>query len=384
MRIFASGSTFVSFGPYGTFGYSVGQFSQPFDLAYDPGTKRLFVANDGARIEIFGIDGGTTPIHKNVAPGKPVALSPVSDSLVADATPLLQWQSAVDADGNPLTYDIQIQQDGHTIQALNKINGTSVEVGALAENSRFSWTVQASDGLDVSGYTAPETFWVDAVQEAPTAPVLGAPVPAATLDGQGTFSWQASSDPDPLDTVSYRLQISDSADFANVLIQLDQNTTQSAALKTLNGYAKLQDGATYYWRVLAIDNDGLISTGAEARAFVYDTTVLSVDASFSGAKVYLGGNHAYSGQYLGEVPLELRDLPVGSTTIVVERAGFEPSVTPLTLVERGNVSIKVALTPAILPTGHKARPLSAGGEKIQGGSDLSPSRSTTTATAAST
>lgn len=355
--------------------YGVGMIVTPaFDLSFDPGTGRLFVSMDGNGIQIFGIDGGTTPVKKNTAPGVPEQLSPVKGSEVATLTPELQWKAAADAEGDALTYNLQIvDADGQPVASSSGIAGTSAlaEANKLVENKAYGWQVQSSDAELTSDYSAIETFWVNAVQEAPTAVVLETPAADVYAMRDTIFSWQAASDADPFDTVSYRLEIAATSDFAEPVISVDLGETASAPFASLPGYAALQPGAAYFWRVLAIDNEGL-STASTPRSFVYNSTTLTIDANFPGAKVYLGGNHAYSGRYVGEVPVELRDLIPGVLDVVVERAGFEPWVGIVTLKQGGSSAVKAQLSGAIIPAGLKARPLSAGGEKIQWGKAIVP------------
>jgi DNA-binding beta-propeller fold protein YncE len=361
---------------YGVTGYEMGQLQGPIDAVYDPSTKRLFLTCDGARIEIFGIDGGTNPAKANVPPGLPVPLSPIADGEVASATPELLFRNAVDADGNALTYQVKLLKGGAVVAeyaGLPEGTGTSsVQVASvLEENSRYFWAVQAFDGEEVSGWSALQSFYVNAVQEPPTAPALVAPEADALLDGQGLFSWQTSVDSDPFDTVGYVLEIAADPAFTEPLVQQAVAGT-SAELATLAGYADLEDGAAYFWRVKAVDNHGLVSEPSAIRPFAYDTTLLKITANVPGARVYLGGNYGYVGRYVGEAPVELRDVPAGPCSVVVERAGFEPFIAQVRPAERENLSVYAVLTPAILPADLKARPLSAAGAAIALGGDAAP------------
>jgi len=76
-------------------------------------------------------------------------------------------------------------------------------------------------------------------------------------DGPITFSWEASSDPEGGD-VSYMLQVSESDDFATLLFDVDTDANEA----TLNDPG-LTDGATYFWRVIAVD-DGEAETECDA------------------------------------------------------------------------------------------------------------------------
>ena len=311
----------------------------------------------------------------NSAPATPVMLNPLQEQEVETLTPTLQWAAAFDADGDALSYNVQIVDAvGATVSANNNIAATSFSVtgGTLLENKKYGWQVQAADAALTSSYSAVESFWTNAVEEAPTTPLLVAPATVVTADKDTTFSWQGATDADPLATVTYRLEIASSnTDFTAPVIAAEQSELSSAALAALPGYADLQPDTTYQWRVVAKDNTGL-ETASEVRSFDYVSTVLSVDATFPGAKVYLGGNSAYGGRYVGEVPVELRDINPGTIEVVVERAGFEPWTKSVVVIAGQSVAVNAALVVAILPSEYKKASLLADGLKIQGGAEAGP------------
>ena len=310
----------------------------------------------------------------NSAPETPIMLSPLQGDEVATLTPDLQWAAAIDADNDTLSYNVRIvDANGALVSSNSSVAATNLVVagGLLLENNQYGWQVQAADAKLSSAYSTIKNFWVNALEEAPTTPVLNAPTAMANADKDTIFNWQAATDADPLAFVSYRLEIARDNDFAAPVINVEQTELSSAALSALVGYEDLQANTTYQWRVLAIDNAGM-STSSEVRAFTYVSTILSVDATFPGAKVYLGGNSAYSGRYVGEVPVALRDLNPGTIEVVVELAGFEPWVKSVVVNERQGVVVNADLVVAILPSEFKKASLHAGGVKIQGGAEAAP------------
>jgi len=310
----------------------------------------------------------------NSAPETPVMLSPLQGDEVTTLTPSLQWAAAFDADGDTLSYNARIvDATGAVVSTQSSVVATSLLVadGLLLENNQYGWQVQAADAILTSDYSAIKNFWVNAIEEAPIAPVLDAPEAVTNADKDTTFHWQAATDADPLAFVTYRLEIAKDGDFAAPIMVVEQAELTSAALSTLAGYDDLQANTTYQWRVLAIDNTGL-STASEVRTFTYVSTILTVDATFPGAKVYLGGNSAYSGRYVGEVPLVLRDINPGTIEVVVELAGFEPWIKSVLVNEWQGVAMTADLVVAILPDEFKKASLFAGGVKIQGGTEAAP------------
>lgn len=309
----------------------------------------------------------------NSAPETPIVLSPLEGDEVATLPADLQWTAAFDADGDTLSYNVRIVDAAGAVVSTNSSVATNLLVagGLLLENNQYGWQVQAADAQLTSAYSTIKNFWINAVEEAPTPPVLDAPAAVANADKDTIFNWQAATDADPLAFVSYRLEIAKDGDFAAPVIAVEQAELSSAALSDMVGYDDLQANTTYHWRVLAIDNTGL-STASAVRAFTYVSTILTVDATFPGAKVYLGGNSAYSGRYVGEVPVELRDINPGTIEVVVELAGFEPWVKSVEVNEWQGVVVNANLVVAILSSEFKKTSLLAGGVKIQGGAESAP------------
>lgn len=354
---------------YANAGNTVGKLQGPRDVAYDLLTKRLFVLCEDGRIEIFGIDGGQTPIRVNTLPEVPVVLSPLGDTVLNSARPQLSFKTVVDADGDAVSYNLQLFQ-GQTLAAdLKALAGsagtTQVTPAAdLTENARYLWSVQASDGEGLSAWSAPQGFYVNAVAEAPSAPLLLAPLAGEAMAGSGLLSWQAASDPDPFDSLSYRLELAAEAGFSKPIATVTTSAT-SLALNALPGYGELVDGGSYFWRVVAVDSQGLESSPEAVGQFIYDTTVLTITANMPGAQVYFGGNLGFAGRYVGQAPLELRDLPVAPLSVVIERAGFEPFVAQLNPAAGENLSLYAVLVPVLEPVLRQAVPVLAAAAPIR-------------------
>ena len=367
VNVLALPSSYLS--SYTAAGFGVGKLQGPRDAAYDPLTQRLFVLCEDGRIEIFGIDGGTTPVRINTIPAVPTVLSPMGDTVLNSARPQLSFQTVVDADGDPVSYNLQLFQ-GQTLAAdLKGIAGSAgvtvvTPASDLLENARYFWSVQASDGESLSAWSAPQGFYVNAVVEAPSAPQLLAPLAGESLAGDGVLSWAAAGDPDPFDTLSYKLDLAADAGFAAPLATVAGSAT-SLVLADLPNYADLVDGARYFWRVVAIDSQGLESPAGMVGEFVYDTTLVKITANMPGAQVYFGGNLGFAGRYVGQAPLELRDLPLEPLSVVIERAGFEPLVAQLHPTTGENLSLHALLVPVLEPVLRQALPVSAGAARIQ-------------------
>lgn len=358
IRVTSAGFSYL--GAYTQKGYEVGQLNSVIDVIFDDANSRLFVGCDTGRIEIFGIDGGQNPMYVNHAPSVPVQQSPIAGSEVNTVSPVLAINNAIDEDGDSLIYNFVLTQDGVVVFEANvqEVAGdtTSVVVDvALEENTAFSWTVQASDGDKSSAVSASANFVVNAVEEAPSVPELIAPLNGESIDGLDTLSWGASSDPDPNDNnVTYQVEIAFDEAFAQVIAEATLSDT-ALTIDAFAAYGDLVDSTSYFWRVLALDDEQTISEPSATGQFVYDTTALTITANMPDAVVSFSGNHAYAGQTVGVAPVELRDFTPGTLSVVVERTGFEPFVAQVTLVENANVDLYAELVPAMAVKKLRAR-----------------------------
>ncbi len=354
-------------------GSGAGKVVMPWDIAYDAITSRLFVSSDSGEIEVFGVDGGTTP-EKNFAPGLPTLVSPVANSEVASLRPQLVFKNAVDLNGDSLTYDIQVA-GAPTLQgsvAEDASGQTVFQVGEdLAENTAYSWQVMARDAELDSGWTLSQTFYVNAIEEAPTAPELTAALTGEALNGAGLLSWSASTDPDPFETIAYLVEISDDDTFAAPVVAERFSATE-VSLGALADYQNLVPGSDYFWRVTAVDSSGLATVSEEAGRFLYDTAVLSVRANLPDASVYFAGNAAYSGRFVGKAPLELRDVAAGPYTVVVERAGCETFIAQVEVGSVGAVQVNANLLLAKVPELKKASALRSVKSQLQSAALVAP------------
>ncbi len=350
-QVRVTSADFGYLGAYTQAGYAAGQLNNVIDAIYDNANNRLFVGCDTGRIVILGVEGGQVPVNVNHAPTVPTQQSPVAGSEVASLTPTLTINNATDADGDALTYEVVISQSDtvvyqEDVAAMAGEVTTHVVGMELTENVAYSWTVQATDGKASSAVSAAANFVVNAVEEAPTAPELSAPVNGESIDGSSVLTWTASTDPDPNDlNISYLIEVALDADFTRI-VATESSLATELTLGAFAAYGDLVDGAGYFWRVVAQDDSQTTSAPSIAKQFVYDTTCLTITANMPDAVVSFHGNHAYAGKTIGIAPIGL-DFTPGTLSVVVERAGFEPFVAQVTLADGENVELYAALVPAM-------------------------------------
>jgi hypothetical protein len=204
----------------------------------------------------------------NTAPATFALTAPADGSITATTTLPLSWAAASDADpGDTVRYTVTWSRfaDFSVAAASAGITGTAYTVPALVENATYWWAVRADDGKESSSCAATFYVMVDAVQEPPAAFALAAPSDSQVLSSTTVqFSWQAANDPDPTDTLTYRVSWAATADFAS-------STTVAGlpvAAHTSSGFA---ENGIYYWRATATDNDGLSTAASQTYRFYIDT-----------------------------------------------------------------------------------------------------------------
>jgi len=192
---------------------------------------------------------------QNNAPGPFNLLSPLPDEGAHDLTPQFTWSPAVDPDPmDTVRYYLYLDSPGPGVEVFDIGKDTLwLPPVPLVDNTVYHWRVVARDELgfeteNIEGY---QSVIINQGNDAPSAPVLLAPNHASiqtNLDPM--FSWLASEDVDPGDTLSYEI-------FAwNESAQLEAIVKDSTwfhfALE--NG---LDDNSEYSWFVWATDGEEL-------------------------------------------------------------------------------------------------------------------------------
>jgi len=217
--------------------------------------------------------GGTDPQTYD-GPDVPVATFPIGGEEVDDATPGLTWSNASDPQGDALTYDVELYDDASMSTLLDSTVGVAEDSSgstswspsvAVTENATAWWRVRADDGSVAGGWTDLEEFFVNEINEAPTAPS-----PAAPLDGDSVdtltpeLSWVEGGDVD-LDELTYDVRVWDDA--ASAII----TETTGAAGTTWTVDVALTEDSTYAWDARSVDPDGLTSAWTTPQGFLVDT-----------------------------------------------------------------------------------------------------------------
>jgi len=207
----------------------------------------------------------------NDPPGTPTIQSPGEGDEVAALSPVLQVNDAVDVDGDALTYDYEVYADPDGTQLVRSIAGagTSWQVDAgLDDNTDYWWRFRARDeeGM-VSGWSTLFTFFVNTVNDAPSAPSINRPQYGREVATRlPVLEVNNAADVDG-DTLTYEFEIDEVGTFSSEALQFDA-VAQSAANTTSWSPWELVDHTTYYWRARACDADSCSEWMPTAEFFV--------------------------------------------------------------------------------------------------------------------
>jgi hypothetical protein len=213
-----------------------------------------------------------TSFRMNTPPTIPSPYAPTRDTVMQTSYPWLYLTNSMDAEGDSLSYDYYVLTDtwppllidtaSHVPQMPTRTHW--IVALALVDDGRFRWLARAFDGYEYSPWSDAHSFWVNAIDEPPTPPVLLAPPTPSGLpvfDLRPTFHWTASTDPDPLDTIHYRVDLS-----LNSIFQ-PPSSYENVFADSLVLSDSLDFGTRYWWRVRAIDKTGLYAVSTPSKSF---------------------------------------------------------------------------------------------------------------------
>ncbi len=239
----------------------------------------------------------------NTAPQAVVAgFSPKDGIEVRTNKPEISWHPAKDADlsdhAGTLRYKLQLDDDGefssnYKYQYTTAMGLNTFEVpDPLSENVRWYYRVQTVDdeGL-TSPWSAVQNFWVNAIDEAPRPFALYRPANSSTVTADSIiFAWASTNDVDPNDKFSFTLEYSTSSSFLENVVSVPNLSDSSIAID-MKGMAK----TAYYWRVKAVDSDGLVTWGSNSGAvpwqFQFNPTSVMAPEANTPKEFSLSQNH---------------------------------------------------------------------------------------------
>jgi PKD repeat protein len=194
-------------------------------------------------------------------PEAPVLLDPIAD-VETSSQPSLTWDPASDPNGDAVTYDVEVYSD-ELLTSLVAAVSAQAEAGppnawmvstALSENTSFWWRARADDGWTAGAWANAETFFVNEVNEAPTAPTPLWPVDGEVvteLAPSPTWADATDVDRDPLDyEVRVWNEAGDTMITTGIVLAGGRDGTWTLDVD-------LAENTPYQWDVRALDDEGL-------------------------------------------------------------------------------------------------------------------------------
>ncbi len=214
----------------------------------------------------------------NDAPSIVSTVAPIENSIQMDLTPDFYWTESQDPDPNEsVTYTLSLWELGSEEMQTIETDSNGVTLGTiLSDNSEYLWRVKAMDLSGAQSLSEISNFFTDAYPEPPD--VFSTLSPADEAEGMGIevdFIWEEAIDPDPLETIYYRLAyVTRSEDWYDTSLHV-----VSDPIFDTNITLTLEDNNQYFWGVIAKDSDGFIvtSNGNEPNSLVIGTLSFDED-----------------------------------------------------------------------------------------------------------
>jgi len=230
-----------------------------------------------ARNDTLYSDWIETSFRMNSTPTAPMLRTPAAGGGVLELQPTFVVDNGSDADSDSLTYDFEIYADSllDSLVALETAipetpDSSLVTLSTpLEENGIYWWRVRATDGYEYSSWTDSAMFFINLGPQPPQPFVVHEETPDSgqtQYDMLPTYNWSPAVDPDPGDSVLYRLMFSRDG-FAADTLRYDSIPDTTFTLPD-----SLAFDTQYEWRLEAFDATGLI-TEASDRLYFYTWTL---------------------------------------------------------------------------------------------------------------
>ena len=210
----------------------------------------------GVLVSCGGDDEGT-PEEENTAPSVPVQVYPLNNTLCIYENVQFEWEASVDAEGDLITYKIEVSEnDSFSPLTHSALTTSTSKTLFLSKGKSYFWRLKAVDSKGAeSEFSTVSQFLTEGdgvSNHIPFAPTLIAPVLDSEIEGTSTIlSWSASDvDNDPLLFDVY-LDMNEQP-----VTKVSENQTET----TFNATG-LTAASTYYFKVVVKDDNGGVSIG---------------------------------------------------------------------------------------------------------------------------
>jgi PKD repeat protein len=189
----------------------------------------------------------------NSKPTVPILVSPINNQVTTTPT-ILSVLNSADAEDDNITYSFNVFEDATMETRLDSVIGippgqdtTKWQIGfSLPDNGQYFWNVTANDGFENSNLSEVGSFLLNTDNNPPDLFSLSMPMVNTSVQTLSpVFSWQVANDPDPVDTIKYRLLLDTPAPGVEVY---EIGTDTSFVIPN-----QLLDNTQYFWQVIASD-----------------------------------------------------------------------------------------------------------------------------------
>lgn len=199
-----------------------------------------------------GNDPAPAPEPKNTAPTVPLLITPLANKLCISNIVIFEWGISIDAEKNPIVYQLQIATDNQFAQIVSTSEISNLtQTVTLEKGKAYYWRVKSIDSKNASSaYSSTNSFYTEGVavsNHIPFIPQMLSPTNNSTISGTSTTLKWSGSDVDVNDILSFDVYLGTEAN----------PTTKIINNKTVTSYdATLQATKIYYWKVVVRDNKG--------------------------------------------------------------------------------------------------------------------------------
>ena len=189
----------------------------------------------------------------NTAPTAPALISPTDKSICVSNIVPLSWNPSTDAQGDVITYHIQVATDNQFSQVAHSgTTGSSSYTVTLDKGKAYYWRVKAVDSKGAgSDYSTTFSFYTEAAavsNHLPFMPELVKPAENSVVAGTtADLQWNAS-DVDTADQLSFDVYFG--TDRNNLTVTKSGITTKTTQVTGLS------TNTTYFWKVVVKDGKG--------------------------------------------------------------------------------------------------------------------------------
>jgi hypothetical protein len=214
----------------------------------------------GGRLNVLNAVLSVIEMNQSVPPANVDLIYPLDNAILVPITPTFHWEES-SAWGMPTYYILEISMGYaftnivYTSEHIVHPNTTYIipAEAALENHTDYYWRVIAYNHVGSAPSPHPLKQFTT-IHTIPCHVTLIYPINnAVNVPTLPTFTWQASTDSQPVDY--YRLEVSGNGSFTS-MIYTSESLSDTTTTHTLPENNELVNGFTYFWRVIAINDIG--------------------------------------------------------------------------------------------------------------------------------